>query len=751
MPDNIQVGIRLTADGKQLVGEVRRGRKTLTTFTREVQKTGRAAHSQTPRLNRFATRMREIGRESGAATSSMQAFKRIAAVVVSGVTIRALAQTAIQYQRIDRTLQTVFGSTSAARREFQFIEEQAGRLGLRLATTAQDYAKLSAAAQGTTLEGQQLRDIFISVNEASTVLGLTADQTSGALTAIEQIISKGVVSAEELRGQLGERIPGAFQVAARAMGVTTQELGKMLESGDLLAEDLLPRLADEFSNLYSEDAVAASREATGQINRFRNELDNLAKSFGSSGFLDEIADAMGEISDAFASPQAQEGMRLFGSAVASTLKFMVNNSDVLIAVGTALSFGALGRLIGRAGNKIADLAGKKPVISPGVAGTVGTVAGGVVGLNLTNVGSGSQTSSNNALQNQLRSALQRAGYLDGGSVSNDPVQQDLGGGDSGSNAREIEQAAAAHGRAIASIIARQRELLPVLDQNILKLSDWRDATLAGLDKSKAGYEDFKEEVERIYSQELSALYDEDAALQAAAEQKKLEKANMFTHGIQLGIARMKEDAQSTAEQIADAFGRGFQSMEDALANFVATGKLNFGSLTQSIISDLARIAIRQSITTPLLGFLGDLFKFPAGTPSATALAGASRGVPGPFIQHAGGIVGSTNLRRGGVPLAEFLGARRYHGGGIAHNEVPAILQRGEEVLRRDDPRHQLNKNAMPVQVQIINEGTPQRIQEAQATSTPEAFIIGVITENVRADGQVAQTIGATYGLKRRDY
>ena len=123
----------------------------------------------------------------------------------------------------------------------------------------------------------------------------------------------------------------------------------MLESGELLAEDLLPRLADEFRNLYSEDAAAASREATGQLNRFRNELDNLAKSFGSSGFLDELADAMGEVSNAFASPQAQEGMRLLGSAVASTLKFMVDNSSTLIAVASALAGGALGRFVGRIG------------------------------------------------------------------------------------------------------------------------------------------------------------------------------------------------------------------------------------------------------------------------------------------------------------------------------------------------------------------------------------------------------------------
>ena len=755
MPDNINVGIRLTADGKQLVGEVRRGQKTLSSFTQEVQKSGRTANTQTSRLNRFATRLRDVGRESGAATSSMQAFRRIAAVVVSGVTIRALAQTAIQYQRIDRALQTVFGSTSAARREFQFIEEEAGRLGLRLATTAQDYAKLAAAAQGTTLEGQQLREIFIGVNEASTVLGLTAEQTSGALTAIEQIISKGVVSAEELRGQLGERIPGAFQVAARAMGVTTQELGKMLESGELLAEDLLPKLATEFRNLYSDDAVAASSEATGQLNRFRNELDNLAKSFGKSGFLDELADAMGEISDAFASPQAQEGMRLFGSAVASTLKFMVENAETLIAVASALAGGALGRFAGRAGNKILDIFGKKAVISPGVAGTLGATAGGIAGLTFTNAaGSGSQASSDSttALRNELRNALQQAGYISGGSISSNSNEESSGGGeDSGLNKQKLEQMAAAHGRAVASIIARQRELLPTLNQNIAKLNDWRTATLAGLDKTKAGYQEFKDEVERIYSQNLASYYEEDDKRHAETERTKIEKSNMFTHGIQLGLLRMQENAKSTAEVVAGAFEQGFQNMEDAVANFVATGKLNFSSLTQSIIADLARIAIRQNITGPLSAFLGDLFTPLPGTPSAPALAKASVGNPGPFPIHTGGIVGSTNLRRGGVPLADFIGARRYHGGGIAHNEVPAILKRGEEVLRRDDPRHQLNRNAMPVRVEIHNEGAPQRIQEAQATSTPEGLVISVVTDDLENNGRIAQGISAAYGIRRRDH
>ena len=49
-------------------------------------------------------------------------------------------------------------------------------------------------------------------------------------------------------------------------------------------------------------------------------------------------------------------------------------------------------------------------------------------------------------------------------------------------------------------------------------------------------------------------------------------------------------------------------MEDALVNFVTTGKLSCKDLTRSIIADMARIAIQQSITKPLTNFISGLFK-----------------------------------------------------------------------------------------------------------------------------------------------
>ena len=71
------------------------------------------------------------------------------------------------------------------------------------------------------MEGENTRKIFVSLSEAGTALGLSNEDLNGSLYAISQMMSKGKVQAEELRGQLGERLPGAFNMAAEALGVTT--------------------------------------------------------------------------------------------------------------------------------------------------------------------------------------------------------------------------------------------------------------------------------------------------------------------------------------------------------------------------------------------------------------------------------------------------------------------------------------------------------------------------------------------------
>jgi tape measure domain-containing protein len=93
----------------------------------------------------------------------------------------------------------------------------------------------------------------------------------GVFLALGQMISKGKVQAEELRGQLGERLPGAFNLAARAMGVTTAQLDDMLKKGQVTAEDMLPKLAAVLKDEFGPAAEHASQGAQGAVNRLSTE------------------------------------------------------------------------------------------------------------------------------------------------------------------------------------------------------------------------------------------------------------------------------------------------------------------------------------------------------------------------------------------------------------------------------------------------------------------------------------------------
>jgi tape measure domain-containing protein len=177
----------------------------------------------------------------------------------------------IQVSRFEAGLKGALGSVEAAAESVNWLTEVSDELGLTLESQVGAFQKLAAAARGTSLEGEKTKNIFLAVSEAATAMQLSGEQTEGALFAIGQMISKGTVAAEELRGQLGERLPGAFQIAARAMGVTTQELGKMLEQGEVVAEDFLPR----FAKALHDELGEAAKDAAGTVERNINRLSNV--------------------------------------------------------------------------------------------------------------------------------------------------------------------------------------------------------------------------------------------------------------------------------------------------------------------------------------------------------------------------------------------------------------------------------------------------------------------------------------------
>lgn len=217
--------------------------------------------------------------------SALFSVKTALAALGIGLAGREILETVVKVDQMLISLKAITESAEGARTEFEFVRQASNRLGLDLAATGAQYTQLLAATKGTAIAGQQTRDVFLGIAEAASVLHLSGQQTEGTLNALVQMISQGVVRSQELRLQLGNNIPGAFSIAARAMGVTTAQLNQMIEKGELLASDFLPRFGAQLRKEFSGGMEEAVNSTQANLNRFKNAIFEMQNSIGRSGFV----------------------------------------------------------------------------------------------------------------------------------------------------------------------------------------------------------------------------------------------------------------------------------------------------------------------------------------------------------------------------------------------------------------------------------------------------------------------------------
>jgi tape measure domain-containing protein len=179
-------------------------------------------------------------------------------------------QESMKLDATSSALKTVFKSSLIAESQMGRLADMANTLGLDFVTLSDSYKYFAGAAVTSGASLEQTNQIFDSVARASAVLRLSADDTQGALRALGQMMSKGFVNAEELKGQLGDRLPGALSIMALATGNTTEKLYKLMETGKLLSSDVLPKFAIQLDKSIGGDAANGIESTTASLNRLKN-------------------------------------------------------------------------------------------------------------------------------------------------------------------------------------------------------------------------------------------------------------------------------------------------------------------------------------------------------------------------------------------------------------------------------------------------------------------------------------------------
>ncbi len=232
---------------------------------------------------RQAAGIENVGKSAASAGLNLRGLGSALAGIGVGAALtgflRSSINAAVELDTITRKLSNTLGPQGAGQ-ALSFTRGLSDQLGLSFKTLANSFGSFTAAATAANVPLEQQRDLFGAVSKAAQALGLSNDEINGSLLALQQVAAKGTVQMEELRGQLGERLPIAFGATARGLGITQQELIKLVETGRLTAAEFFPALTKGLNELTA--GAGGTETAAQNFQKLANAWDDLQTSFGTS-------------------------------------------------------------------------------------------------------------------------------------------------------------------------------------------------------------------------------------------------------------------------------------------------------------------------------------------------------------------------------------------------------------------------------------------------------------------------------------
>ncbi len=255
-------------------------------FNRELAKLNQSLRETLSKFNKTTSKNNHSENASNSldvlATSAIKAGTAIYSFQTALEAYKKVMEVGLKKEASQRAAQFVLGD-EGAKRATEFVKNLADSSGVDQIETLSSFAKFSAGAGD--MDAGQKESLFSNVIGTSRLMGLSTDEINGILKAFEQMASKGKIQAEELRGQLGDRMAGAFQLFARSLGMTTEELDKAMKDGKVLSKDVLPKVSAEMGRMIDkaggwEKIINSTQTQLGRLSNSWN--NNLALMFDGS-------------------------------------------------------------------------------------------------------------------------------------------------------------------------------------------------------------------------------------------------------------------------------------------------------------------------------------------------------------------------------------------------------------------------------------------------------------------------------------
>ncbi|EGH1330204.1 tape measure protein [Escherichia coli] len=301
-------------------------------FNRELAKLNQSLRETLSKFNKTTSKNNHSENASNSldvlATSAIKAGTAIYSFQTALEAYKKVMEIGLKKEASQRAAQFVLGD-EGAKRATEFVKNLANNTGVDQIETLSSFAKFSAGAGD--MNADQKESLFSNVIGTSRLMGLSTDEINWILKAFEQMASKGKIQAEELRGQLGDRMAGAFQLFARSLGMTTEELDKAMKDGKVLSKDVLPKVSAEMGKMIDkaggwEKIINSTQTQLGRLSNSWN--NNLALMF--DGSQEGLTDFTRSLTNLLGSLGGQS--KNLGEHFGDLMKSMSNGIDDLTTI-----------------------------------------------------------------------------------------------------------------------------------------------------------------------------------------------------------------------------------------------------------------------------------------------------------------------------------------------------------------------------------------------------------------------------------
>ena len=464
-------------------------------------------------------------------------------------------QASLKKQRL--ALELVIADTDKYKKAQEFLAESSEKLAIPQDVIVRQFTALTASVVGAGQSVEDAQEVFLSIASGIRGTGGSLEDMKAAMTATAQVFSKGKVSAEELRQQLGERLPGAFTIFASSMKMKPAELDKALEQGKVTLQDFMGFSKFLFKE-YGKNAEILATSPAAAGDRLATEFSKFKDTFG--GFFANIGASL------------QDGttniLKFFNTNQVIIKKYVTDIVNISVGIGTVFKkvwtdiFGGLGQALVTSFNFIKNQFKK----------LADFINGFFQGFK--------------KLWNAFAEAM---GHLGLGRLFEVPwiSISDETGDTLKTNLDKVTK----------PLNDYKKELKELFDKN------------SGLSIEEVfGTPKFDEFIKK-------AIEAKEAANKLNNELDKTgDKINIW-QDMKAGAMAFKNSIVDISKQIQDATKNAFDRMADSLTEFVMTGKMNFKEFARSVIADITKIYVKSQILG-MFDFLGNKFgggKTPVGT------------------------------------------------------------------------------------------------------------------------------------------